>query len=140
MEGVDAIAVPATPEEVRPIDKIRAAFADKFWELYVPEWDLTIYFRPMTQADLQAAELARGSELGRFEKNVNLLVRKARNKDGMPLFQPGDCHALMNEARFEVVQRCINFMYSCGSLSLQEAKIELGNAQSSATTSSSPTS
>lgn len=138
-ETATTIPVP-TAGKPRAIDKIRAAFADKMWAYPVSEWGLTIYFRPLTLTDLAAVKMgllvdANGAE-DKMRMQVRLLIQKARDEGGRPMFAAGDEFVLMNEAHAVIVQRVCNFMYACGTLDPQDARTELGNGSRSATTSS----
>ena len=86
----------------------------------MPEWDnMDLYFGPMTVADIEAIE-ERDPKSG-HERNLILLVHKAKNADGKPLFQMGDVHHLKTEADWIVLQRVFAFMFETA-LSPEEAR------------------
>lgn len=133
------IKMPDQPPAPRAIDRIIGAFSTKMWHIDVPEWDnLRIYFTALTTADVQIIEANAASVTDAQDRNLLLLIHKARDEQGKPLFTSGDIVALKNMARFDVVKRVTAFMYTCGSLTVEQAKDEVGNASSSATTSPSP--
>jgi hypothetical protein len=46
-----------------------------------------------------------------WERDLILLIHKAQDEDGGPLFAIGDKHYLLTEADFVVVRRVVNFMF-----------------------------
>lgn len=112
--------------ELRPIDRIRRAFRRDAEKVAVPEWEMDVYFHPLTIADQQAvASIVRretGKESDPMEENIQLLILKARDEQGKPLFVGGDAHFLKTEADARVINRVSTLMYLSGSLSQKEAK------------------
>jgi len=97
-------------ESVRPIDAVVEAFRAKRRQHEVPEWGLTLYFGPITAYEMEeVGKRAKGK--GQFEQNIILLIYKARNAEGRPVFEMGDKEALKNEADLTVLQRLVNFMW-----------------------------
>lgn len=73
------------------IDNVKAHWAavSAMRELEVPEWDLTIHYRPMTVGE--RGEFVKMAEArGETEAGIALMIRKARDADGKPLFDKGD--------------------------------------------------
>jgi hypothetical protein len=72
-------------------------------EHYVEEWDMTVFYREISNLKQEAKIV----ELATQGKNVEALVQtvldKALDKEGKPLFQQADRAALMNEADPAVV-------------------------------------
>jgi len=138
---------PQTPPRRRAIDQIRRVFSHQMSEITVPEWadedgtPLSIFFAPMTVADFEVLQLgsgdpADGESVESFhDRNLRLVLHKARDKEGRPLFESGDILTLKREAHYPVVQRVISFMYTCGSLTPQRAEEEIKNDQGSTSTS-----
>jgi hypothetical protein len=99
---------------MRPIDYVRQAFfAAGTRELAVPEWstldhNFTIYFTPITPAEEDAIR-ARDPKPG-AEYNVSVLILKARDAQGQPLFQWGDKHSLMTSCDYLTIIRLVNEM------------------------------
>lgn len=71
----------------------------------VPEWDTTIYFRPVTTLaqESQVVELAKAGKT--VEAMVVTIINKARHEDGTPMFTKHDKSALLNEVDPNVVLR-----------------------------------
>lgn len=121
------MAKPGEQAQVRAIDKVRGAFMKRRREVHVKEWDLTLFFGPLTTADVDAVEERMESVEGldpakrRSEKNLLLLIHKAQNEDGSRAFEFGDKHWLATEADYVVIQRLIGEMYA-GAITLEEAR------------------
>lgn len=128
----------------RAIDRVRAAFTMKPWRLSVEEWPnedgtpMVVTFLPLTMKDLEIIREGKDSDSSKLAEQVRLLIHKARDENGKPLFLAGDFHFLMSEARATVIQKIVNFMYTCGALSVDEAREAVGNSSGFATPSSSP--
>lgn len=71
----------------------------------VPEWETTIYFRPVTTLaqESQVIELARQNKT--VEAMVLTIVNKARHEDGTLMFGKHDKVTLLNEVDPNVVLR-----------------------------------
>ena len=66
--------------------------------------EVVMYVTPLTAAERERAKKdARSEDPGAFA--LQLLVRKARNSNGTPLFSPGDIAALKNEVRDSDLQK-----------------------------------
>jgi hypothetical protein len=111
----------------RAIDKVRAAFSRALRPLEIPEWGLTLYFGPLTVAEMEAVEKRQPKTP--YERNLFLLVSAARDADGKPVFQQTDIYTLQTEATIEVIGRIIAFMWKDDSG--QGAAKELGEGQTS---------
>ena len=60
--------------------------------------EVVMYVTPLTAAERERAKKdARSEDPGAFA--LALLIRKARDENGMPLFTPGDAAVLKNEVR-----------------------------------------
>ncbi len=106
-----------------PIDKVRSSFNAGRREMVVPEWDdLHIYFTPITVAEWESVEARKPR--GEQDRQLLLLVAKARDEKGKPLFAYGDMNTLRTEAAFNVIQRVITFMWE-GIPTEKEAEKEL---------------
>lgn len=106
----------------RAIDKIRAAFRRRTLSVDVADWGLTLYFGPLTASDLEAVE-ARAPK-SQHERNLLLLIHKARDAAGEPLFTYGDLHYLRNEAEVAPLNIALETMYGA-TLTEASAKKEL---------------
>lgn len=99
---------------MRPIDFVRQAFqALGRREIPVPEWStddypFTIYFTPITPAEEEAIR-ARDPKPG-AEYNVAVLIQKAQDAQGQPLFTWGDKYALMTSCDYLTIIRIVNEM------------------------------
>src|SRR5262249_16716677 len=142
MDGVSADLNAGTPAvstaqtSLRAIDRIRAAFAQRSWPFELPEYPdengkpMVWHFFPLTTADIDAALIGvKDGEITAHEKNVRILIAKARDENGQPLFNSGDFYTLMNNVPFRTLVRATDFMYACGCLSVREAEDELKNGQ-----------
>ena len=109
-----------------PIDAVRKAYTAKRRKLVVPEWgDLEMYFGPLTVDDMESVNSRVRDEKSAYERNVLLMIHKARDRDGSSLFAFGDKKVLEREADLLVMQRVINFIYE-GVLDSDEAVEEVG--------------
>lgn len=99
---------------MRAIDYVRQAFfAVGTREIAVPEWStddypFTIHFTPITPAEEDAIR-ARDPKPG-AEYNVSVLILKAKDASGQPLFTWGDRHALMTSCDYLTIIRIVNEM------------------------------
>ena len=110
---------------VGAIDKVRNAYQAKRRKYVVKEWDgLEMYFGPLTAEDMESVKSRVKDPDSDYEQNVLLLIHKARDKEGKPLFVYGDKLTLMKESDLVVLQQAINFMWS-GVPSMDEAREEV---------------
>lgn len=65
-------------------DKLNANSA----EIYIPEWDQTIYVGPLTFSQYQKIEAA--EKKGNAERGLMIIEACAKNKDGSLPFQPDE--------------------------------------------------
>jgi len=66
--------------------------------------EVTMYVTPLTAAERERAKKdARSEDPGEFA--LQLLVRKARDANGRPLFTPGDVSVLKNDVRDSDLQK-----------------------------------
>lgn len=99
---------------MRPIDYVRQAFcAVGTREIAVPEWStddypFTMHFTPITPAEEDAIR-ARDPKPG-AEYNVSVLILKAKDAQGSPLFTWGDKHSLMHTCDYLTIIRLVNEM------------------------------
>jgi len=93
--------------------------------LELPQFDLTLYFGPLTQADMEAVEARDPSS--RFEENTLLVIQKAETETGERAFAWGDKHYLMNDVPLMVMQQIVAHMYQVG-----VADVMAGSAQQAA--------
>lgn len=145
--GTPALAIgqPA-PAQIRVIDRMRAAFMQRSWLHQIPEYPdadgkpLDMYFLPLTSADVDAAMIGvpDGQVLTPRERDVRTLITKARDAQGRLLFAAGDLVFLMTEVPFLIINRATQFMYTVATISVDEAKAELGNEPKSAGSSGTP--
>jgi hypothetical protein len=107
------------------IDSVRSAYQAKRRKLVVPEWDnLEMHFGPLTVADMESVKTRVKDPDSDYERNVLLLIHKARDAEGKALFAFGDKLVLMKEADLVVLQRAINFMWA-GVGTLGEAREQI---------------
>lgn len=71
----------------------------------VPEWETTIYYRPVTTL-AQEAEVIELAKVGKtVEAMVVTIINKARHEDGSRMFNKHDRNALLNEVDPNVILR-----------------------------------
>lgn len=101
---------PAAPV-ARLVDRIREKNSDGRKSIIVPEWDgVELFFSRMTIGDMRSVKDR--SPKDDYDRNLMLLIHKARYADGSPAFTMGDKHYLETEADLPVVQRVIGFMFT----------------------------
>jgi len=116
----------------RAIDKVRSAYTAARRSMVVPEWDdLELHFSRLTTADLQAIT-AREPKDG-LDQDLLLLIHKAMDAEGKPLFQFGDLTYLRTEADYLVVRRVIAFMYDSTQLARLDGAVTQAEQQEAAT-------
>lgn len=71
----------------------------------VPEWEATVYFRPITTLSQEAAVVELVRQNKSVEAMVQTIIQKARHEDGSMMFTKHDKSALMNEVDPHVVMR-----------------------------------
>lgn len=89
----------------------------------VPQWDTTIYFKPVMSLKEQTKifELHQSGKL--VEALVQTLIVRAKKEDGKPMFSMGEFDILMNEVDPEVVTKIVTVMNKA----TDEAESSLGN-------------
>ncbi|HEX7048657.1 MAG TPA: hypothetical protein VF188_00475 [Longimicrobiales bacterium] len=123
------------------IDRVVARYRDTRRRVEVPEWDVVLYFGPLTKADILAVEQRMRDEDGkepdkhRHEKNILLIVQKAELEDGSKAFRWGDRHTLFEKAEAAVLDRLLLALYS-GVVPLTREGVEEGKDGSEATPTS----
>ncbi|QQG31339.1 putative tail assembly chaperone [Cyanophage S-2L] len=97
---------------------------------------LEMYTTPVTLAERrQAAENAKSDE--QLEVNLGLLILKAKDANGQPLFAPGDLAQLRRSVSAEYVADLVNALYSTPALDEGEASDPKPSSPSSGKTNSS---
>lgn len=71
----------------------------------VPEWDEEIHVLPMNMAEVNMMQKIGGRKASSVEQAVNLIIVKARDKDGKRLFSVHDREKLMEQADYAVISR-----------------------------------
>jgi hypothetical protein len=89
----------------------------------VPQWDTTVYFKPIMTLKEQTKifELHNKGQL--VEALVQTLIVRAKNEDGSNMFQQAEFVFLMNEVDPEVVTKIVTTMNKA----TDEAEANLGN-------------
>ena len=72
----------------------------------VPEWDLTIYSKPLTLADKR--KLTRTTKPDDVTLFANVLLLKAEDDKGNKIFKLDDKHSLMHSTDPDIVARVAN--------------------------------
>jgi hypothetical protein len=73
-------------------------------EIAIPEWDLTIYCTPISVAERTRIYKGQRDD-NDYETVVNILLVKAKDKDGKPIFTIADKATLLQKADSGVVIR-----------------------------------
>lgn len=111
-------------ESPRAIDRIRSASTAARRKIVVPEWgNLELYFDRLTVSDMEA--ITDQEPKSTFDRNIRLLVHKAKDADGKPVFSSGDVVYIKTEADYLIVQRVIGFMFETAYGTVEEAKEQL---------------
>lgn len=121
----------------RLIERIIAQFPTERRKLHVPEWEVDLYFAPLTKAEIEAAVPKNGAGQSNERQSLYLLVHMARDADGKPVFAERDIDALRERTDLHVLTRVEAFMWGTQLPTVKDAKAELKNAPSSGTDSSS---
>lgn len=93
------------------IGKITTHFRNKISgemkKLVVPEWDLTIYYKPSITLKEQGKIIEAATKGNQLEALVEAFIIKARNEDGSKMFLSADKATFMNEADPDVLIRVV---------------------------------
>jgi len=73
--------------------------------IHVPEWDTDIHVLPMTMAEVNMMQKIASKKASNIEQAANIIIVKAKDKDGKRLFSITDRDALLQEADYKVVSR-----------------------------------
>jgi hypothetical protein len=93
------------------IDRAAAHYAaQEKLVIFVPEWGdgntpLEIHILPMTMADVNFLQKIASKKASNIEQAANIIVAKAKDKDGKRLFSINDRDKLMMQADYKVVSR-----------------------------------
>jgi len=128
----------------RPIDRIRAAQRNLRKSHTVKEWDMTLYFPPMTYAARNAVAAHMGekpkdvpSEVWKRREWVTLLVSVAELEDGTKAFDLGDVDLLIETASSAILDQLVGVMFLAGVPDMPQT-VEEGKGGSETTPSSTP--
>ena len=78
--------------------------------IHVPEWGeenqpLEMHVLPMTMAEVNMIQRIAGKKATPMEQAINLIIIKAKDKEGKRLFNVQDKDTLMNHADYRVMSR-----------------------------------
>jgi hypothetical protein len=93
--------------------------------------DLEFYSTPITLAERKQAGIEAKSE-EQLEINLQLVIAKARDVNGQPLFSPGDIGALRRAVTAEFVSEIVNALYATTSVDDSGDEIDFSPKPSSA--------
>ena len=89
-------------EKSRAISKVTSHYrklsGDELKHTRVEEWDLDVYYRPVSSLKHESQIVELHSQNKAVEALVVSIINKALDKDGNPLFEKADKPVLMNEA------------------------------------------
>lgn len=83
------------------------ALSGELLSVEVPEWNTTIYFRPIASLSQEEKALKLHAEGKLTEALVETLIVKALDEEGKKLFKPADRIALMKEVDPAVIIRVV---------------------------------
>ena len=110
---------------MKAIDRVRNAYREKRRMIAVPEWEnLELYFGPLTVEDVVSVDARTNGKDDRYERNILMLIHKARTKEGKAVFGFGDKKVLMSEADLVVINKIVAFMWE-NVPDLEEAREEI---------------
>jgi hypothetical protein len=96
-----------TEAKKNPIDQItkhfRAKLSGNLSKHHVEEWNMDVYYRPITTLKQEAKIVELSSQGKSVEALVETIIQKALDAEGKPLFKPLDKTVLMNEADPKIV-------------------------------------
>lgn len=96
------------------INKATQHFKDKMSagmkKVEVPEWDTTLYFKPLVSFAQEQKVIQLHSEGKQVEALVETLVSRACDEDGKRVFKTADKTILMNEVDPAVILSIVNKM------------------------------
>lgn len=95
----------------RLIDRIVAKSATGRRSIQVPEWDVEIFFEPLTRAQMEEAMPKDNVERPSTTQSLFLLVHMAKDADGNKLFMQRDIEKLRTKADLGVLTRVEAFMW-----------------------------
>lgn len=121
----------------RLIDRIVARAPSARRMIRVPEWDVDLYFPPVTSAQLEAA-LPKNGDKSTAPPSLFLLVHLAQDEAGNRLFRKADIEMLRQRADLNVLTRVQDFMWNTVTPSDEAAETDLKNTPSLSGASPSP--
>lgn len=122
----------------RAIDKIVALTPTERRKVYVPEINETIFFRPMTKAEMDAAIPDDDVQRPQSTTGLFLLVHMAEYEDGSKVFKQTDIEKLRSHSRLDIVNRLEAFMWGTQVPDIKEAEKEIEADPTSASGSTTP--
>lgn len=108
----------------RLIDRIVATAPSERRKIHVPEWEVDIYFPPLTKVQLEAATAKAGNR-SISTQSLMLLAHTAQDEAGQRLFQMEDIELLRQKADLNVLTRVEQFMWGTVIPSVEEAEEDL---------------
>ena len=94
---------------MKVVDKAAKHFNDiPMRSITIAEWETDVYFRPITVGDMKWVELRKPKT--EYDSNLLLLIRKAKDADGVKMFEPGDKQKLEDETDMSILARLMAFM------------------------------
>ena len=88
------------------IDKATAHYAaQERLIISVSEWETEIHVFPMTMAEVNMMQKIASKKASNIEQAANIIVVKAKDKDGKRLFSLNDRDKLLQQSDYKVVSR-----------------------------------
>jgi hypothetical protein len=95
---------------IEKLQQARALVETK--KMYVPEWDVDLYYKPLTTEEIDVTDTEAPSGAGATRRNLQLVILKALDADGKRLFSNDDAEALSSVAHPAVINRITSEMAS----------------------------
>lgn len=106
---------------MRLVDKIKSKYAGApLQKRLVPEWETEVYFKRLTTEELDAVALETPDGASATRSNLQLVVLKALDKNGVRLFSNDDAETLASSADPITINEIAADMLSASSV--EEAK------------------
>lgn len=123
----------------RLIDRIVAKSPTDRRMIHVPEWEVDIYFKPLTRAQIDQA-IPKDIERPVGTERLLVLAHMAEDADGKRLFRQTDVEKLRQHAEVTVLSRVEAFLWRTVTPTVEEAEEDLGKTPSLSGDSPSPAS
>lgn len=102
------------------VERISRHFNSAGGSLYIPEWDITVYWKPASIAEQEAvAQTCKTDSM--WERSLRTMIFRLKDEKGERVFNLGDYHVLANEADTAIINRILLAMTADEYVTEQEA-------------------